>query len=449
MSLEADARMVIERLRKAGHVAYYAGGSVRDRLLGKEARDIDIATDARPEQVQALFSRTVAVGAHFGVVVVLEGGHAFEVATFRSDGAYIDGRRPEGVIFTTAEGDAQRRDFTINGLFFDPLSEEVIDSVGGKADLDARVLRAIGDPRARFEEDKLRVLRGVRLAAALDFQIEPETWAALQSMAPEIGVVSAERIRDELVKMFVSPSRVAGFDLLASSGLMREILPEVAALEGCEQPPEFHPEGDVFVHTRMMLGLLGDTVSPALVFGVLLHDIGKPPCQQVDATGRIRFNGHEHVGARMAGEVMQRLRFSNQDTSTVIELVRNHMAFKDAPQMRTAKLRRFMARESFEEELELHRVDCLCSHGGLDIYEFLQNRRKDFANEPLIPPRLVTGKDLIALGWKPGPRFRETLEAIQTRQLEGTLRSREEALAWLAEQQNQGNRSSISKGRVG
>jgi len=431
MTLELQARSIVMRLREAGHVAYYAGGSVRDMLLGKIPHDIDIATDARPERVQELFSRTIPVGAHFGVVIVLVEGQAFEVATFRADGAYIDGRRPEGVVFTTAEEDARRRDFTVNGLFYDPIGERVIDCVGGRADLDTRLLRAIGEASERFREDRLRVLRGVRLAASLDFQIEPVTWQALRAAVPSIHAVSAERIREELVKVFLSPHRVRGFDLLAESGLMHEVLPEVARLEGCEQPPEFHPEGDVFVHTRKMLGLLEPTVSVPLVFSVLLHDIGKPPCMTRDDTGRIRFNGHESVGARMAEQLMRRLKFSNHDIAATVEMVKNHMAFKDAPNMRTSKLRRFMARETFPEELELHRVDCLGSHGGLDIYGFLKVRREEFANEPLIPPRLVTGSDLIARGWKPGPSFRRALDSIQNKQLEGTLRTREEALAWL------------------
>jgi poly(A) polymerase len=432
MALEREARKVVEKLHRAGHAAYYAGGCVRDRLLGREAQDIDLATDAPPERVQELFAKTVAVGAHFGVVIVHSGRHAFEVATFRSDGAYEDGRRPREVTFTTAEGDAQRRDFTVNGLFYDPLAGEVIDYVGGQADLEARVLRAIGDPLLRFEEDKLRVLRGVRFAAALGFEIEAGTWEAMRAAAPGVAVVSAERVRVELVKIFTGPSRVRGFDLLASSGLMRVLLPEVADLEGCDQPPEFHPEGDVFVHTRLMLGLLPEETSTALAFAVLLHDIGKPPCRSVDPTGRIRFNGHEHVGARMTDDIMRRLRFSNRETAATVEMVRTHMAFKDTPRMRPAKLRRFMARDTFDEEIELHRVDCLASHGGLDIHEFLRAKQTEFANEPLIPPRLVTGGDLIALGWKPGPVFREALEAVQTRQLEGTLSSRDEALAWIA-----------------
>lgn len=430
-SMEALARKIVSRLRHAGHEAYYAGGCVRDQLLGKEAHDIDIATSARPEEVQALFSRTVAVGAQFGVIVVVLEGGEFQVATFRADGAYVDGRHPSDVTFTTAEGDAQRRDFTINGLFFDPVEERVIDFVDGVRDLKARLVRAIGNPAERFAEDKLRVLRGVRFAAALDFEIEPETWEGIRAGASAIHEVSAERIREEIVKIFVSPRRVRGFDLLDASGLMSEVLPEIEALKGCDQPPEFHPEGDVFVHTRLMLSLLPEIVSVPLVLSVLCHDIGKPPTMQVDPTGRIRFNGHESVSARMTEVIMRRLRFSNDEIASTVEMVQNHMVFKDVKNMRVARLKRFMARPTFEDELELHRVDCLGSHGLLDNLVFLKEKREEFANEPLIPEPLLTGHDLIGLGWKPGPRFKEVLDAVQTRQLEGQLADRAEALAWV------------------
>jgi len=429
--MEATATHIVQRLREAGHEAYFAGGCVRDRLLGKAAHDFDVATSARPEQVQALFARTVAVGAQFGVIVVVEDGTDYQVATFRADGAYIDGRHPEEVTFTTAEGDAQRRDFTVNGLFYDPIEKKVIDFVGGQADLAAGVLRAIGDPVQRFTEDKLRVLRGVRFSASLGFAIEPATWQAIREGAARIHEVSAERIREELVKIFLSPRRVAGWDLLDASGLMAEILPEVSALKGCEQPPEFHPEGDVFVHTRLMLSLLPEAVSLPLVFSVLFHDIGKPPTMQVDPTGRIRFNGHESVSAGMTEKIMRRLRFSNDEIAATVEMVQNHMVFKDVKNMRVARLKRFMARPTFEDELELHRVDCLGSHGFLDNLDFLRAKREEFASEPLIPPPLLAGHDLIALGWKPGPRFKEVLDAVQTRQLEGLLTSSEQALAWV------------------
>ncbi len=430
-SLESTARSIVQRLQEAGFTALYAGGCVRDQLRGVEPHDYDIATDARPEQVQELFRRTIAVGAHFGVIIVLEGGAEFQVASFRADGLYIDGRHPETVTFSTPEKDAERRDFTVNGLFFDPIRQELIDHVGGQKDLEAKILRAIGDPAARFREDRLRMLRAVRFAAVLGFEIDPETWKAVQKNARHIHEVSAERIREELVKIFLSPQRVRGWDLLDQSGLMREVLPEIERLKGCEQPPQFHPEGDVWIHTRIMLSMLPENVSIPLVFSVLFHDIGKPPTFSVDETGRIRFNGHEKVGAEMTERVMLRLRFPRKEIDATVEAVANHMAFKDVQEMRVAKLKRFMSRETFEDEMELHRVDCASSHGYLDNYEFLREKQEEFANEPLIPPPLVTGHDLIAMGLKPGPRFKEILESVESRQLEGALRSREEALTWL------------------
>ena len=431
--LEPIARSIVRRLRDAGFTALYAGGCVRDMLLGKVPKDYDVATNARPEQVQKIFPTTYAVGAHFGVVVVHEHGEDFEVATFRSDGAYVDGRRPEGVVFSSPQLDAERRDFTINGLFYDPFSETVIDHVNGQHDLNARVLRAIGDPVARFREDKLRLLRAVRFGASLGFQIDRATWDAVLHHAGDIHHVSAERIREELVRIFLSPTRVLGFDLLVESGLMRHILPEIMTLQGCEQPPQFHPEGDVFVHTRAMLGLLPEKVSVALVFGVLFHDIGKPPTQTVDETGRIRFNGHDKLGAEMTQRIMERLRFSNAETEAVVSAVANHMVFKDVQEMRVAKLKRFMARPGFDDELELHRVDCTSASGMLDNYEFIRERIAAFASEPLIPTPLITGNDLKALGLKPGPRFKEILEAASTLQLEGTLTSHEAAMEWARE----------------
>ena len=432
--MEATATRLVERLRAAGHEALFAGGCVRDRLLGKEAHDIDIATSARPEEIQKLFPRTVAVGAQFGVIVVLDDGGEFQVATFRSDGAYRDGRHPESVAFTNAEGDARRRDFTVNGLFFDPLTRQILDFVGGEADLRAGILRSIGDPHARFAEDKLRLIRCVRFAASLGFEIEAETWRALLERAPEITAVSAERIREELVKIFTHPSRVRGFDLLDQSGLLAILLPEVEALKGCEQPPDFHPEGDVFVHTRLMLSLLPERVSTPLVFSVLFHDIGKPPTFHIDETGRIRFNGHESISASMTEKIFARLRFSNAETEATVVGVKNHMAFKDVQNMRVATLKRFLARPTIDDELELHRVDCQGSHGLLDNYDFLLRKREEFSNEPLIPPPLITGRDLIAAGLQPGPSFKKLLDSAQALQLEGGLKNRDEALGWLREE---------------
>ncbi|MEP6709517.1 MAG: CCA tRNA nucleotidyltransferase, partial [Verrucomicrobiota bacterium] len=341
--MEKTAREIAARLRARGHVAYFAGGCVRDLLRGEIPKDIDIATDARPEVVQEFFSRTYAVGAHFGVIVVLEKDFQFEVATFRSDGAYLDGRRPTEVHFSSPEKDAARRDFTINGMFFDPVRDEVIDFVGGRVDLEARLIRAIGDPVQRFKEDRLRMLRAIRFATVLEFDIEAGTWNALLQDASAINEISAERIRDELVCIFMSPLRTRGWDLLDASGLLYAILPEIAAMKGCKQPPQFHPEGDVFQHTRLMLNLLPATASLPLVLSALFHDIGKPPTSEVDETGRIRFNGHDRIGAEMTEEIMKRLRFSRAEIDATVEAVRQHMVFKDVPRMRIAKLKRFMA----------------------------------------------------------------------------------------------------------
>lgn len=429
--MESTARVIAQRLRERGHIAYYAGGCVRDLLRGDTPKDFDVATDARPETVQEIFPRTYAVGAHFGVIVVLENNFQFEVATFRSDGAYLDGRRPVEVHFASAEEDAARRDFTINGMFFDPKKNEVIDFVGGRADLERKLIRAIGDPAQRFAEDRLRMLRAVRFATVLGFEIDRATWNAIAADAPAIKEISAERIREELVRIFLSPNRARGWDLLDTSGLMRAILPEIEAMKGCKQPPQFHPEGDVFKHTRIMLEMLPKEASLPLVFSVLFHDVAKPRTSLVDEEGRIRFNGHDRIGAEMTEAIMERLRFSRAEIDATVEAVRQHMVFKDVPNMRVAKLKRFMARPTFNDELELHRVDCASSHGMLDNYEFLLKKNEEFANEPIIPPPLVRGDDLIAMGLKPGPRFGDILEAVETRQLEGALKNREEALEWV------------------
>src|SRR6266853_1289545 len=429
--MEKTAREIAARLRESGHIAYLAGGCVRDIVRGETPKDFDIATDAKPEIVQKLFSRTYAVGAHFGVILVVENGFQFEVATFRSDDAYVDGRRPSAVHFSSPEKDAERRDFTINGMFYDPVAEKVIDFVGGRADIEAKLVRAIGDAAQRFGEDRLRMLRAVRFATVLDYKIDTQTWDALVANAVSINEISAERIREELVRVFLSSQRVRGWDLLDSSGLMRAILPEVDAMKGCLQPEQFHPEGDVFQHTRLMLSLLPEKVSGPLVCSVLFHDVAKPVTATVDETGRIRFNEHDRIGAEMTEAIMGRLRFSRAEIDATVEMVRQHMVFKDAPKMRVAKLKRFMARPTFDEELELHRVDCESSHRILDNYEFLLRKRDEFANEPIIPPPLVRGDDLIAFGLKPGPKFGEILEAVETRQLEGKLRTREEALEWV------------------
>ena len=416
----------------AGHSALFAGGCVRDHRMGRTPSDYDIATSATPQQVLKIFPNSNEVGAHFGVVIVKSGAHALEVATFRTDGCYGDGRRPDHVVFSTPEEDAKRRDFTINGLFEDPFSGEIIDYVGGCADLAAGVLRAIGDPHLRFSEDALRLMRVVRFATTLDFEIEQNTWQAVRTHAALLAKISPERIRDELVKMLVSPRRARALQLLVDSGLIEQFWPEILALIGCEQPPEWHPEGDVFTHTKIMLDMLGPEVSPELALAVLLHDIAKPPSRTIDAEAgnRIRFNGHDALGAEMAGDMLRRLRFSNEVIDAVIPMVARHMQFMSVQNMRVAKLKRFMASPTFTQELELHRVDCGSSNGFTDNYEFLLEKREEFSLEPLIPPPLVTGRDLIAAGLAPGPKFSEILRDIETEQLEGKLKTREDALEY-------------------
>lgn len=432
MSTRAAALALARRLIAAGHEALFAGGCVRDRLLGCEPKDYDIATSARPAEVIKLFPGSNEVGAHFGVVIAKHRGQHVEIATFRTDGSYKDGRHPEAVTFATAEQDAQRRDFTINGLFEYPETGEVIDYVGGQADLRAGLLRAIGEPAARFREDALRLLRAVRFSTCLGFPIEPATLAALTGCADLLARISPERIRDEFSKILTSSRRAHGLQLLVDSGLMRHIVPEVLAMLGCEQPPEWHPEGDVFTHTRIMLEMLAPEAPLELCLAVLLHDIAKPPTQTFDeAAGRIRFNGHDTLGAQMAESILRRLRYSNETIAAVVPMIARHMQFMAVQQMRTAKVKRFMAAPTFAMEMELHRVDCASSNGFTDNYEFLQAKAAEFAAAPLIPPPLVTGRDLIQHGLAPGPAFKDLLEAIQTEQLEGRLGDRGSALAYL------------------
>lgn len=432
-AMQAAAVEVVRRLVDAGHQAVFAGGCVRDMQLRQTPKDFDIATSARPEEVQALFPKSRSVGAHFGVILVLVDGFSFDVATFRTDGSYTDGRRPESVAFATMEEDVKRRDFTVNGLLFDPLEDRVIDYVEGKKDLEEKVIRAIGNPAKRFAEDHLRLLRAVRFATVLGFEIESDTWAALCAAADDLEGVSAERVRDELVKILLHPSRVRGLDLLVESGLMGVILPEFLDLQGCEQPPQFHPEGDVFIHTRLMLSHLPEKVSLPLVLSVLLHDIAKPATQTVDETGRIRFNGHDKMGAEMAEVILRRLKFPNDVIEPTVVAVENHMTFINVQDMRTSTLKRFMSRPSFEDEMALHRVDCLGSNGMLDNYEYVREKQEAFSKEPIIPARLLTGRDLIELGWPAGKAMGALLTATQNLQLEGELKSKEEALAWVKE----------------
>jgi len=425
------ATHIVQRLRESGRQAYLVGGCVRDVLLGREPRDYDVATDARPEEVVALFPRSRLVGAHFGVVLVRNDGDEVEVATFRSDHSYRDGRRPESVVFETdPRQDVIRRDFTINGLLMDPRTGEVLDFVGGQRDLDARLVRAIGDPETRFAEDHLRMLRAIRLAARFDFQIEENTFAAIRRLHSKILLISAERIRDELVRILTEGGARRGFELLDESGLLEDILPEVAAMKGVEQPPEFHPEGDVWTHTLMMLEGMRDP-SPVLALAVLLHDVGKPPTFRV--ADRIRFDEHAEVGARMAVRILSRLRFSNQEIARVEELIANHLRFKDVTRMRESKLKRFMRMENFDEHMELHRLDCVMSHGMLDNYEFLKRKLAEAPPEELKPRPLINGYDLIAAGYKPGPLFKQILNTVEDFQLEGRIKTREEALALVRE----------------
>lgn len=419
-------------LRDAGHTVYYAGGAVRDRLLGQEPKDYDLATSATPKEVQALFKKSDAVGEHFGVILVKENGEAIEVATFRSDGSYTDGRHPESVIFSTPEEDAQRRDFTINGLFQDPFTDEIIDFVGGREDLGKRLLRAIGAPKERFQEDALRLLRAVRFATTTDFRIENETLTALSDNAHLLENISPERIQSEFSKIIASQNRARGLDLLVETGIAKVFFPELLDLIGCEQPPQWHPEGDVYVHTRIALDLLGNAPL-TLCLAVLLHDIGKPPTQTWDAEQeRFRFNSHDAVGAEMAEVILKRLRYSNQIIKEVAFMVSRHMRFMNVQEMRTAKLKRFMSAETFPHELELHRVDCESSNGFTDNLDFLEVKRKEFAAEPLIPPPLLNGKDLMQeIGLSPGPQIGTVLRAVQTEQLEGRLVDKNEALAFV------------------
>ncbi|MEY5063164.1 MAG: hypothetical protein RLZZ112_1128 [Verrucomicrobiota bacterium] len=424
-----EAEAVVRRLAESGHQAVYAGGCVRDALLNRPYPDVDIATSATPDQVQAIFPKASdPQGKAFGVIRLKQGDHVFEIATFRVDGPYLDGRRPSSVTFTTAEEDAQRRDFTINGMFFDPLKQQVLDFVHGQGDLKTKTIRAIGEPSARFLEDRLRLFRAIRFAVQLGFQIETKTWDALIRLSPESKNLAPERVRDELIKIFTSPDPARGLDLLHDSGLVAIWLPELLEMRGCAQSPEHHPEGDVWVHTRLLLTHLKNP-SPVLALSALLHDVGKPRTSRTEPSGRIRFFGHEGVGARMAEEILRRLRFSNDEVGAVVACIANHMAFKDAPQMRVSTLKRMLARPTFDEELELHRVDCTASHGELDIHRFLVAKQTEFSKEEIKPKPLVTGHDLQEIGIPPGPKMGEILNQLMDEQLEGKLADREVALA--------------------
>jgi len=430
----ALATGIVRRLREAGHEAYFAGGCVRDQLLGREPLDFDVATSAPPEVVGSLFRRTVPVGAQFGVILVVEDGVPFAVATFRSDDAYVDGRRPTRVRFVSAREDAERRDFTINGLFLDPLEGEIVDFVGGQVDLRAGIIRAIGDAQARIAEDRLRMLRAVRFAARLGFTIEPATRAAIAAAAPTVTDIAAERIGDEMVRILTEGGARPGFELLADTGLLAAVLPEVAGMAGVAQSPDFHPEGDVFVHTMLVLEQLPAGVSETLALGALLHDVAKPPCAALQDDGRITFYGHAAVGADMAVAICQRLRRSRGVWERVAYLVRNHLRLVQAPEMRLSTLKKMLREEGFDELLALARIDALASNRDLRYVEFCERRRAELAaREDIRPPRLLGGDDLIALGYAPGPRFGEILAALEDAQLEGRVQTREDAERFVAE----------------
>jgi poly(A) polymerase len=459
--LRATAVEVVRHLQSAGFSAFWVGGCVRDFLLGREPQDYDIATSARPEQVEKLFKHTIAVGRKFGVMVVLEGRHQFQVATYRAEADYRDGRHPEQVAFADAKADALRRDFTVNGLFYDPIAEKLHDWVGGEKDLRAKIIRTIGVPEERFAEDHLRLLRAVRFAAQLGFEIEPQTFAAIKRLASKIELISAERIRDELIKLFAPPEqkrmnglveewigggsapRVAqpiqqssapaarGLVLLRDSGLLPGVLPELVTTTACEQSPDFHPEGTVFEHIRLMLEKMPPNSHPSLPWVVILHDIAKPATAELDpARGKIHFYGHEKVGAALAERVLTRLRFPKKQIEEIVACVRQHMQFKDVKQMRKATLRRLLMRKTFPLELELHRLDCLGSHGDLVHYEFLVEQAAELEKKPAIRPPLLTGKDLIALGMKPGPALGALLAEIREKQLQDELKTPRQARAW-------------------
>ena len=442
-SLQETATDLVRRLQDAGFNAFWVGGCVRDVLLGRQPGDYDLATSALPEQIEKLFQRTVPVGRKFGVMVVVEGGRPFQVATFRAEADYRDGRHPEQVRFGEAMADARRRDFTVNGLFYDPVRKQLHDWVGGESDLRAKVIRTIGAPAERFAEDHLRLLRAVRFAAQLGFEIERDTFAALLANAPKITSISAERIRDELIKLF-SPAPISaaagclktgaarGLELLRDSGLLEPVLPEVAATIHCEQSPDFHPEGSVFNHLRLMLEHLPGDADPLLPWAVLMHDIAKPVTATRDPrTGGVHFYEHEKIGAKMAENILERLRFPRKQIETIAGVVRHHMQFKDALQMRQSTLRRLLLRPTFPLELELHRLDCLGSHQRLDIFDFLAQRARELEQQPALRPPLLTGDDLIALGVKPGPAMGGLLAEIREKQLQDELKTPREAREWV------------------
>ena len=428
-SARAASEHVVRRLQEAGFTAYLAGGCVRDMIMSRESDDYDVATSARPEDVSALFPRTVGVGARFGVVIVMEQGHQIEVATFRSDNAYIDGRHPESIRFSSPEEDARRRDFTINGLFYDPATGETLDYVDGNRDIKAGVVRAIGDPLERFREDHLRLMRAVRFAARFGFKMEDETLKAIEDLAPMIQKVSAERICAELAKMLVDPSRAAAVELLDSSGLLEQVLPEMSRMKGVPQPEQYHPEGDVFTHTlRSLKSLDRPNFTTAMV--TLLHDVGKPATFERNGD-KIKFYKHEIVGEKTARKICQRLKMSRKESETVAWLVRRHMVFKDARRMRESKLKRLFATDAYDELAELSRADALASTNDLSDYEYCRMKREQMSEEEIKPEPLLRGKDLIEMGLEPGPPFGRLLESVYEAQLDGRLHTSQDAVEYV------------------
>jgi poly(A) polymerase len=430
--MKAHAISVIRTLRDAGYPAYLVGGCVRDLLLGREPADYDVTTRATPEEVMSVFPETYAVGAQFGVVLVPSPDKTgtVEVATFRSDEGYSDGRRPDSVRYSQdAREDVERRDFTINGLLLDPLNGEVLDYVDGRKDIAARIVRTIGDPERRFGEDKLRLLRAVRFAARLGYEIEPMTFSGIRKLAPQIHQVSRERVADELSKMLTEGRARKAFELLDATSLLPEVLPEISAMKGVAQPPQYHPEGDVWQHTLLLLENLPQPCSRTQAWGALLHDVGKPPTFRV-APDRIRFDGHVEVGVKMAEEICRRLRFSSVDTEQTLALIQQHMRFGDLQRMKESTLKKFLRLPKIEEHIEQHRLDCVASHGDLSLYDFAREKLAAIAPEAMRPAPLVTGADLIAQGYEPGPQFKKILAALEDEQLEGRLESKEQALTW-------------------
>ncbi|MEZ4749259.1 MAG: CCA tRNA nucleotidyltransferase [Bdellovibrionota bacterium] len=423
---------IVEALHRAGHDAYFAGGCVRDKLLGTAAKDYDIATSARPSDIQKLFPKTIPVGVQFGVILVIESGTPFEVATFRTEGDYQDGRRPKKVSFTDVRSDAKRRDFTVNGLYYDLRTQKVLDFVGGEADLKKKIIRSIGKAEDRFLEDHLRMLRAARFAVQLGFSLEAETEAAIKAHAPLIAKVSQERIREEFSKLLISPSPAEGIRLLDKLGLLEHFLPEILVLKGVEQPAQYHPEGDVFVHTLMLLEGMAPHAPLELALGCLFHDIAKPATFE-RAADRIRFHGHDRVGEEMTRKILKRMTYPNDQIDLVCALVRDHLKFKDAFQMRQSTLKRFLLQDRFDLHLELHRLDCLASHKDLTAYEHCKKKYEEFQQLPPPPLRLIGGEDLTKMGYVPGPQMGKILRAVEDAILEGDVLTREEALSFVKE----------------